>query len=75
MVIWIVKSWSIHYLKKNDLKSFYNLRNTRKWIPYISSLITFDMDETNFLLWSTFNLRSTYDTRLPADCCFSELAL
>jgi len=24
--------------KKNDLKSFYNLRNTRKCIPYISSL-------------------------------------
>ena len=42
----------------DDLKSFYNLRNNRKCIPYISSLITFDMDETNFLLWSTFNLPS-----------------
>jgi hypothetical protein len=40
------------------LKSFHNLRNTRKCIHYISSLITFDMDETNFLLWSTFNLLS-----------------
>ena len=36
------------------MKSFHNLRNTRKCIHYISSLITFDMDETNLLLWSTW---------------------
>jgi hypothetical protein len=37
-------------IKKNYLKRFHNLRNTRKCIPYISSMITFDMYETNLLL-------------------------